>query len=174
MRRTLALAGFVVVGLMLVLAIEPPHRPTGAELERGPRIFRTSTHGIRRIEVTLGERHFAAARARDGWTLDGGPAPARARDALDALARELATTRAVDAFRAESFPAYGLEPPTGTLVVTTPRDAQRLALGTLNSAGSAFYARRDGQGRVMQVGVYLLETVQRVLDWREDDDPAAY
>jgi hypothetical protein len=164
MRRTLVLAGLVAVGLALVLAIEAPRRRTGEELARGPRIFRTSPHGIRRIEAALGERRFVAERTHDGWKLDAFPAAARAQEALDSLATELATLRAIDAFRVAAPAAYGLEPANGAIVVTTRRNVQRLTLGTLNSAGSAFYARRDEHARVLQVGVYLLSTIQRVLD----------
>ena len=66
---------------------------------------------------------------------------------------------------------FGLEPPAGTLVVTTARGTQRLALGKLNAAGSAVYARRGVEPRVLQVGVYVLETVERVL--APDDEHAA-
>jgi hypothetical protein len=173
MRRTLVLAGLVALGLVLVLAIEPPRRRTGAELARGPRLFRTHAHGIRRIEAALGERRFVAERTHDGWMLDAVPASAGARDALDALADELATLRALDAFRVATAAAYGLDPPNGTIAVTTRRTTQRLVLGTLNSAGSAFYARRDGHARVLQVGVYMLETLQRVFDRRVPAGAAA-
>jgi hypothetical protein len=44
---------------------------------------------------------------------------------------------------------------------------QRLELGALNTAGSTVYARREGHRRVLQLGVYLLELVRRVVDARD-------
>ena len=167
MRRTVSLAAFAAFGLALVMITEPPPRRTARELLRGPRPFRISASTVRRIEVTIANRHLGADRTGDGWRTDAVPATPALRDALDALVNELASLRAVDAFRPSSLAEIDLDPPTGTIVVTTPRGTQRLELGALNTGGSTFYARRDGHGRVLQLGVYLLELVRRVFDARE-------
>jgi len=169
MRRTLSLATFAAFGLALVMLTEPPPRRTARELLRGPRPFRISASTVRRIEVAVATRRVGADRAGDGWRTDAVPASPALRDALDALVDELARLRAVDAFRPSSLSDIGLDPPTGTIVVTTPRGVQRLELGALNTGGSTFYARRNGHGRVLQLGVYLLELVRRVFDAREAD-----
>jgi hypothetical protein len=172
-RRTLALSGLVFVGLVLVAVVEPPRRLTGLERSRGPRPFRTSARGIRRIEVEADGRRLAADRVHDGWRVEGAPASPVLRDALDALADELAGLRAVDAFRPSSLAALGLDPPEGAIVVTTPRGVERLAIGGLNAAGSTVYAKRDGHDRVLQLGVYLVEVVQRVFGARDVQGRAA-
>jgi hypothetical protein len=166
MRRTLVLAAFVVLGLGLVWMIEPPRRRSGPELVRGPRPFRIGVGDIQRIEVTMGSRSFVAERVEDGWRLDGTPPSAAGHDAIATLADELVRLRALDAFRPSSFTEFGLDPPRGTIAVTSRRGVQRLALGSLNAAGSAVYARRAGHARVLQLGVYLLEVVRRVPDSR--------
>src|SRR5262249_54975760 len=174
MRRTLVLVAFVAIGLTLVALIEPPRRVSGPERVRGPRPFRTRASEIRRVELTVGDRALAAERAPDGsWALDGAPAPARLGDALDALATEIAGLRAIDAFRPEIVAPLGLDPPEGSIVVTTSRGVQRLALGGLNNAGSAVYARRGDHRRVLQVGVYLVELVRRVFEARDADSRSA-
>lgn len=162
MRRTLVLAAFVAAGLGLVLAIPQERRRTGAELVRGARPFRVAVDEVRRVEVTIASLSFVAERTGDAWRLDGAPASPSARDAIEALVREIANVRAIDAFRPSSLAEFGLDPPRGTIVVTTARGVQRLALGSLNAAGSAVYARRGGHGRVLQLGVYLIEVVRRV------------
>jgi uncharacterized protein DUF4340 len=162
--RTAVLAGLVLVGVVLWLAIEPPRRLSGPELaRRGPRVLRTSAAGVRRVEAALGGRGFVAERTRDGWRLDGTPATPAAADALDALATHLAGLRAVDAFRTTGFGAFGLDPPAGLVTVTTRHDTARLALGTINAAGSAVYARRDERPRVFQLGSYLVTALERVI-----------
>jgi hypothetical protein len=165
-RRTLVLLAFVLLGLGLVWMVEPPRRRSGPETVRGPRPFRIGPGDIQRIEVTMGSRSFVAERVADGWRLDGAPPSAAGHDAIATLADELARLRAIDAFRPSSFEGFGLDPPRGTIVVTTPRGVQRLALGTLNAGGSAVYARRAGHARVLQLGVYLLEVVRRVPESR--------
>lgn len=169
MRRTLVLVVFVLAGLALVWSIEPPRRLSGPETVRGPRPFRLDADDIQRIEVAMGSRSFVAERAADGWRLDG-TRPSRAgAEAIASLAAELPRLRAIDAFRPASLGPFGLDPPRGTIVVTTGRGVQRLALGALNTAGSAVYARRGRHARVLQLGVYLLEVVRRVPDSRPPD-----
>jgi len=136
---------------------------------RGPRPFRIGPGDVQRIEVTMGGRSFVVERVADGWRLDGTPPSAAGHDAITTLADELARLRAVDAFRATSFEEFGLDPPRGTIVVTTPRGVQHLALGTLNAGGSTVYARRAGHARVLHLGVYFLEVVRRVPETRVPD-----
>ena len=164
MRRTIVLAALVAVGLVLVATIEAPRRPTAQEMVRGSRPFHVAPGAIRRIEVDLGRRFVAERDGTGAWRLDGAVAPPAVRAALDALAEEVAGLRAVDAFRPTSLAALGLDPPGGSIVVATARGVERLDLGSLNAAGSTVYARRQGHGRVLQLGVYLLEVVRRVTD----------
>ena len=134
----------------------------------GPRAFAITADAVRRVEVDLGSRHVVADRVPDGWRVDASMASPALREALDALIQELAGLRAVDAFRSSGdLGALGLSPPEGTIALTTARGTQRLELGALNTVGSTFYARREGHGRVLQLGVYLMEIVRRVVAARD-------
>lgn len=162
MRRTLVLALLVLVGAALVRTVRPPARPTREETLRGPRVFRVVPSAVRAVEVTLGERGFVARRSDAGWTIDGRTALRPAAEALDDLVALLVGLRAVDVFRPRDAASYGLDPPAGTIRVTSGRRTTTIALGSLNAAGSAIYARRAGDPRVMQVGTLLLSSVERV------------
>ena len=167
MRRTIALAAFAAVGIALAVLTAPSGR-TRPRMIHGPRAFAVTMDAVRRVEVDLGSRRVVAERVPDGWRVDASIASPALRDALDALVRELAGLRAVDAFRASGdLAALGLSPPEGTIALTTARGTQRLELGALNTAGSTFYARREGHRRVLQLGVYLMEIVRRVVAARD-------
>jgi hypothetical protein len=167
MRRTVVLTVFAVAGLVLVTLTTPPPPKTGAESVRGARAFLVSADAVTRVEVDVGTRRVVADRVAGGWKVDAAPARPQLGDALDALVQELAGLRAVDAFRPSNPDALGLAPPAGSITVATARGVQRLDIGALNAAGSTFYARRDGHERVLQLGVYLLELVRRVVDARD-------
>jgi hypothetical protein len=174
MRRTLVLAAFVAIAALLAATVEPPRRLTGIERVRGPRALRARPGDVRRLVLDVAGRRRAAERtATGGWRLDAGPASPAFGEALDALANELAGLRAVDAFRADDLKPLGLDPPAATIAVTTPRGVQRLAFGSANTAGSTVYARRDGHGRVLQVGVYVVELVRRIFEVRDREGRAA-
>jgi hypothetical protein len=51
--------------------------------------------------------------------------------------------------------------------VTTPRGRRRLVIGAMNAGGSAFYAREDGDPRILQVGAALVTEIERVFYGRE-------
>ena len=167
MRRTLLLSTFAAVGVALVAITTPPPRRTGRELVHGPRPFQIAAQQVQRIEVDAATRRVVAERAGAGWRVDATLASPALHEALDALVGELAGLRAVDAFRPTDPAALGLDPPAATIVITTARGTQRLQMGSLNAAGSTFYARRDGHARVLQLGVYVLELIRRVIDARD-------
>ena len=163
MRRTVALAVFAALGLVLALVVEPPRRLTGRERARGPRAVRMSAAAVRRVELRTENVRLAAERSGSAWLVDGSAASPMLADALDALVSDLTMLRAVDAFRAPDATAFGLDPPAATIVLGRDGDAERLDLGSLNTVGSTVYARRHGHGRVFQLGVYVVELVRRVL-----------
>jgi hypothetical protein len=116
------------------------------------------------VELVAGTRRVLADRIGGGWQVAGVSATPAMHAALDALVDELESLRAVDAFKPGELAAYGLDPPSATIAVTSAGGTARLALGSLNAVGSTVYARRDEHGRILQVGVYLLDVVRRVLD----------
>ena len=165
------LATAAVLGAVLLVVVRAPERQLPREAIRGQRVFRVGTHGVEQIVVTLEGRRFAARRTGSTWEIDGHPANAGTADALDDLVDTLAGLRAVDVFRSRDPATYGLGRPRATIEVTTGRRRRRLVLGETNAAGSAYYGRRDGDPRIMQVGALVVSEIQRVFYTR--DGPGA-
>ncbi len=168
MRRTLLLALLVAVGAIALVVVEAPHRPTSRELVRGPRLMKAPASAIREISAVLGERRFTATRADDTWRIDGAAAPDGVAEALDDVVQTLVDLRAIDAFRGDGLAQFGLETPHGAVTIVSAGDTERLVLGDFNASGSAVYARRDGDPRVFQIGVFLPSALERVFYQRDD------
>jgi hypothetical protein len=160
-----------VLGAVLAVLVRVPERQGGLHSVRGHRVLRVTPHAVRALEVTLDGRRFAARRRADAWEIDGQPASARTAEALGDLVATLARLRAVDAFRPREAASFGLDRPRGTILVETPRGTRRLVLGSTNAAASALYARRDGDPRVIQVGIMLLSEIERVFYTRPATRP---
>jgi hypothetical protein len=167
-RRTLLLALLVAIGGVALWIVEAPHRPTSRELVRGSRLVKAKPSAIREVSAVLGERRFRATRTGDGWRIDGAPASAGVADALNDVVQTLADLRAIDAFRGDGLSQFGLEQPHGAVTIVSADDTERLQLGDFNTAGSAIYARRDGDPRVFQIGVFLPSALERVFYQRDD------
>lgn len=157
----------VAVGVLLVSVVRPPERRTGLHAVRGHRVFGVSRHRAQGITVALDDRRFTARRTGQGWDLDGRPAGARSEEALSDLLSGLVDLRAVDVFRPRDTASYGLDRPRATIELETGRGVRRLVIGDLNAAGSAFYARREGDPRVLQIGTLVLAGVERVFFTRD-------
>jgi hypothetical protein len=166
-RRTLILAAVVALGALLLTIVHAPTRPRGKEGVRGHRVFGVAAGAVQGIEVELGGRRFHARRAPSGWELDGREANPRAAEALSDLLQSLVELRAVDVFRPRDGATYGLDRPHATVGLITARGVRRLVIGTLNAAGSAVYARREGAPRVVQIGTLLLSELERVFYVRD-------
>jgi hypothetical protein len=148
--------------------VRAPVRTTGPEAVRGRPVFHARRGAVRGLDVTVGDRRFTARRADEGWEIDGEGASAGTAEALTNLVETLVDLRAVDAFRPRDGGTYGLDRPRGTIeLVTIDGRRARLVLGGLNAAGSTVYARRDGDRRVLRVGIYLLSAVERVFYHRD-------
>jgi hypothetical protein len=134
-------------------------------------VLRADRPAVRGIEAEVEGRRFVAERTADGWRLDGHPASPGAADALNDLLDLLVDLRAVDAFRASDPAVFGFDSPRGTIELVTPRARRRLVIGRLNAAGSVAYARRDRDPRVLQVGTFLLSSLERVFYQRDGARP---
>jgi hypothetical protein len=154
--------------------VHGPVERTGFHALRGHRVFGVPLAAVRGIEVEMAGRRFAAHRRDHGWEIDGRGANPGTTAALDDLVETVANLRAVDVFRPEGgTTSYGLAPPRGTITVMTARAARRLLLGDPNTSGSAFYARRAEDSRVIQVGMPLLTAIERVFYHRTASAPHA-
>ena len=139
-----------------------PVRLRGQFAVRGHRVFGVGPGAVRGIDVALEGRRFSARRTAEGWEIDGRRSSAGTAAALDDLLAAVVGLRAVDSFRSRDAASYGLERPHATIEVATARGVRRLLIGDLNAAGSAFYARRAGDPRVLEVGSGLLSDLERV------------
>ena len=165
----MALAG------LLVVVVRPPARLTGLEAARGHRVFGGTGRAVREVTVSWDGKTLRARRRAAGWEVDGGDATAETASALDELVETLARLRALDVFTPHDATSYGLAPPRGTIALRRGTHVRRLLVGYANGAGSAFYARRDIDGRpdarVLQVGSGLASTIERVLYARDRQRP---
>jgi len=151
--------------------LRPSVRPTGLEAARGHRVFGGVGGSVREVTVRWDDREVRASRHPDGWRVDGGNAVPAVAAALDDLVETLARLRALDVFRPRDAAAYGLDRPRGTIELWRGGRVRRLVLGGLNAAGSAFYARREGDGRILQVGSGLASAIERVFYTRGRQRP---
>ncbi len=157
------LALLVLTGVALLSVVRSPAPRTGRDAVRGQRVFRTaSAQLVREIDVVLGDRHLVARPHADAWTVDGRPVDTGTAGALAELLDHLVALRALDVFRPRDAASYGFDRPRATITLHTTRRIRRLLLGDLNAAGSALYARREGDPRVLQVGVLLLSQLEHV------------
>jgi len=150
------------------MLVRAPVRPRGQFAVRGHRVFGVDRGAVRGIEVALEGRRFSAWRTAEGWEIDGRRASPGTAAALDDLLDTVVGLRAVDSFRSRDTASFGLERPRATIEVMTGRGGRRLVVGELNAAGSAFYARRAGDPRVLQVGSALLSDLERVFFNRDE------
>jgi hypothetical protein len=162
-RRTVVLAALVVVGAALLLLVRAPVRPTGLPALGGHRVVRVPADAVVRVELAHAGETLRARRTAAGWEIDGRPAEPGVTEALVDLVAMLTGLRAIDVFRGRDATTYGLDRPRSQIVVATVRRTVELDLGELNSAGSAVYARRTGDPRVLLVGTTVASAVDRVL-----------
>lgn len=153
----------VAVGLVLLAVVRTPERRTGFYAVRGHRVLGVSGPAVRGVDVTLDRRRFSARRSAGSWEIDGRLASPRVADALGDLVDTLTGLRAVDTFRSRDSSTYGVDRPRATIDVTTARSRRRLVLGDLNAGGSAYYARKEGDPRILLVGAALVTDLERVL-----------
>jgi hypothetical protein len=156
----------VLVAALVAWMVRSPTAPAPSAV-RGHRVFGVAKTSVRQIDVALGERRFTARRTDAGWELDGRPAGPGAAAALDDLLLGLVDLRAVDVFRPRDGSTFGLDVPRATITLHTARGTRRVAVGGANVAGSAFYARREGSPRVVQVGTLILSRIERVFFQRD-------
>jgi len=168
----LLLAALAALGGVLALVVRAPVQRTGFFAVRGHRVFGVPQRAVRGIDVEWWGRRFSARRVDPGWEIDGRRASPGTAEALAALVENVAPLRAVDVFRPQDGTSYGLEPPRGTITVTTARSVRRLLVGDLNTAGTAFYARRGKDPRILQVGMLLLSEIERVFYQRDRPEPS--
>jgi hypothetical protein len=162
------LAAAAGLAVLLALAVRAPAPPL--HVAHGTRLVRLSSAAhLQAVSIALGDKRVVLRRHDATWDVDGHPADAGMTDAANELTDLLVRLRALDAFRASNAAAFGLDPPRGSITVETAGGTQRLQIGALNAGGSAFYAQRGSEHRVLKVGTLLLSALDRIfyVDKRE-------
>jgi hypothetical protein len=149
--------------MLTVRAPEAPRAPGG----RGARVFHLRAAMVRAIDLSLEGRRLMAERRQDGWEIDGRPGTPATEQALDDLVASLVELRSVDLFRPRDEATFGLDAPRAIVALHVRRRTRRLVIGSPNAAGSAYYARRDGDPRILVVGAALLSEIGRVFYQRD-------
>jgi hypothetical protein len=114
---------------------------------------------LKRIEVRRDDVVIAWERRPEGaWTVVEPAGTSIPAGLLDAFAEQVATISAGEHFDGDADdPAFGLERP-GLRIALVGEDGRTLALvvGERTPTGTAAYARREGGGPVLLVGLNLL------------------
>jgi hypothetical protein len=122
---------------------------------------------VTRVELAHAGETLRARRTDAGWEVDGRPAGPGVTEAVVDLVDLLTRLRAIDVFRPRDGTTVGLDRPRSHVVVVAARRTVELELGDHNSGGSAVYARRTGDPRVLLIGTTVASALERVLYQRK-------
>jgi hypothetical protein len=170
-RTPLAVTVLLVLLLALVFSGQWPelHR----KLSSSPNgLLAIAPSEIERIGIRSGTDGIALRRRPSGWTIDGmdGAAPAELVTHVDAALKFLNVSepsREIPAseLAAESFAAFGLDPPTEVAVLETRSAvAATVNFGTTNPAGTSHYVRLGGTPAVYLMPRHVTEEWHLVFD----------
>jgi hypothetical protein len=167
----IAIALLLVLLLALVLSGQWPELRN--KLPSSPKgLLAIAPSEIERIGIRSGADSTTLRRVAGGWTLDGmdGAAPAELASHLDTALKFLRVSepsREIPASElgADSFAAFGLDPPTEVVVLET-RSAVTATVnfGTRNPAGTSHYVRLGGAPAVYLMPRHLTEEWRLVFD----------
>ncbi|WGS18504.1 MULTISPECIES: DUF4340 domain-containing protein [unclassified Bradyrhizobium] len=168
-----ATAAAVLIGLLLVLVAsgqwpglrsKPPFTPKG--------LVAIAPGQIERIEIRAGADGVALRRHSDGWAIDGADATATAElashvDTALKFVNVSEPSREIPAaeLAADSFAAFGLDPPDQVVVLETHAGrAATLNFGMPNPAGTSHYVRLGGAPTVYLMPRHVTEEWRLVFD----------
>jgi hypothetical protein len=167
------LAVIVLLVLLLALVISgqwPELRSKPLFSPKG--LLGIAPNEIERIGIRSGTDGVALRRQPGGWTIDGmdGAAPADLVSHVDTALKFLKVSepsREIPAgeLAAESFAAFGLDPPTEVAVLETHSAiAATVNFGTINPAGTSHYVRLGGAAAVYLMPRHVTEEWRLVFD----------
>lgn len=167
------IAAAALIGLLLVLVISGQWPELRSKLHFAPRGLVAIAPGeIERIEIRAGADSVALRRRSGSWAIDGadGAAPAELASHVDTAlkfvnvsepSREIPAAELV----ADSFTAFGLDPPNQVAVLETHAGlAATLNFGTPNPAGTSHYVRLGGAPTVYLMPRHVTEEWRLVFD----------
>ncbi len=164
-----SIAAAVLIGLLLALVISGQWPGLRGKLPFTPRgLVAIAPDAIERIDIRSGAESVALRRRPGGWGIDGvnGALPADLVAHIDTALRFLKVSEPSreipeGELAAESFAAYGLDPPTEVAVLETHSAvAATVNFGTTNPAGTSHYVRLGGAPTVDLMPRYVTE------EWR--------
>jgi len=158
------LAAFVVSGQWPDLRSKPSTPVKG--------LVAIPPHEIERVDIRSGAENVALRRQTSGWSIEGvdGTPPAEVVAHIETALKFLNVSepsREIPAgeLTAESFAAFGLDPPSEVAVLETRSDtAATVNFGTANPAGTSHYVRLAGAPTVYLMPRHVREEWRLVFD----------
>ncbi|WP_156927627.1 DUF4340 domain-containing protein [Bradyrhizobium sp. Tv2a-2] len=172
-RWKMVLAVTVLLVLLLALALSGQWPELRSKLVSSPRgLLAITPDDIERVDIRAGAESVVLRREPGGWTIEGvdGIAPAELVSHIDTALRFLRVSepsREIPAgeLAAESFAAFGLDPPSEAVVLETRFAATATVnFGTTNPAGTSHYVRLGGAPAVYLMPRHVTEEWRLVLD----------
>jgi hypothetical protein len=163
----------VLIGCLLVLVISGEWPELASKLPFTPKgLVATAPGQIERIEIRRSAESVGLRRQSGGWAIDGlnGALPAELASHVDAalkFANVSEPTREIPAteLAADSFAAFGLDPPSEVVVLEAQTSvAATLSFGVANPAGTSHYVRLSGAPTVYLIPRHVSEEWGLVFD----------
>jgi len=167
------LAVTMLLVLLLALAFSGQWPELRSKLSSSPKgLLVIAPNEVERVEIRSGADSVALRRQTGGWTIEGvdGAAPAELVSHIDTALKFLKVSEpsreiAAGELAAESFAAFGLDPPFEAAVLETHSAiATTVNFGTTNPAGTSHYVRLGGAPTVYLMPRHVTEEWRLVFD----------
>jgi hypothetical protein len=167
------LAVSVLLVLLLALVLSGQWPQLRSKLSSSPKgLLVIAPNEVERVDIRSGSDSVALRRRPGGWTIEGvdGGAPAELVSHIDTALRFLKVSepsREIGAgeLAAESFAAFGLDPPSEVVVLEIQSGvAATVNFGTTSPVGTAHYVRLGGAPTVYLMPRHVTEEWRLVFD----------
>jgi hypothetical protein len=167
------LAIVALLGLLVALALSGRWPDLRNKLSSAPKgLLAIVPNEVERVDIRSGVDSVGLRRQPDGWAIEGaeGSAPAELASHIETALKFLRVSepsREISAaeLAAESFAAFGLDPPATVAVIETRSGiATTVNFGTTNPAGTSHYVRLGGAPTVYLMPRHVTEEWRLVLD----------
>jgi Domain of unknown function (DUF4340) len=172
-RWKMPLAVTVLLMVLLALVLSGQWPELHSKLSSSPKgLLGIAPNEIERVEIRSGADRVALRRQPGGWTIEGedGAAPAELVSHVGTALKFLKVSepsREISAgeLAAESFAAFGLDPPSEVVVLETHSAVPTMVnFGTTNPAGTSHYVRLAGAPTVYLMQRHVREEWRLVFD----------
>lgn len=172
-RWKMPLAGAVLLVVLVALVLSGQWPGPHSKLSSSPKgLLGMAPNEIERVDIRVGADRVALRRLPGGWTIDGvdAAAPAELVSHIGTALKFLQVSepsREIPAgeLAAESFAAFGLDPPSEVAVLEThSATPTAVSFGTTNPAGTSHYVRLGGAPTVYLMPRHVAEEWRLVFD----------